>query len=76
MRARRLAQWIVVGGVLLCGGCTKNIAPLVQALNAAHVSNCLFIQGAVPPYGTMVLYARAGDLDCLVLWKERLRLGP
>ena len=75
---RLLVQWIIaiVGVLMLGAGCAKDMAPLIQSLNEAHVSNCLFIQGAVPPYGTMILYAKAGDLDCLEIWKERLRLGP
>ena len=70
--------FVLLGWLLVSTACT-NTAALVDfanALNAAHVSNCLQVQGSVPPYGTAILYAKAGELDCMRIWEERLRLGP
>lgn len=58
----------------LFGGCAQDMHNLVQSLNDAHVSNCLFVQGAFPPYGSAYLYAKAGDLDCVSLWQRRQML--
>jgi len=46
---------------------------VATALNERHVSHCLFVQAAVPPYGTAYLYAQGGALDCPRLWQERSR---
>lgn len=60
--------------LLLLSGCARqSLLDVATALNERHVSHCLFVQGAVPPYGTAYLYAQVGALDCPRLWQERTR---
>jgi hypothetical protein len=62
--------------ILTSLGCTNGFHEFVQGLNDAKVSNCVFVQGSFPPYGNAYLYAKAGELDCMAIWNNRLRLGP
>lgn len=62
------------GLVLLLSGCTRqSLLDVATVLNERQVSHCLFVQAAVPPYGTGYLYAQVGTLDCPRLWQERAR---
>jgi len=66
---------ILLGSLMLLG-CASITAPeFIQALNAAHVAHCVQINAAFPPYGNAAIYATAGELDCLTLWKARMQLG-
>jgi hypothetical protein len=73
-----LVWWCVL--CLVLAGCTaaadRSVMNLAQSLNEANISNCTLIQVAVPPYGNAVIYARAGDLDCVTLWRLRMQVGP
>lgn len=48
---------------------SQTLKEVVDTLNERQVAHCLFAQGAVPPYGQLMLYARAGNLDCELLWR-------
>jgi hypothetical protein len=68
---------LVVCGLM--GGCTtidRSVLNLAESLNKAKIANCTTIKVAVPPYGTAVIYAKAGDVNCMRLWEDYLRMGP
>lgn len=68
---RRLPVYALL---LFLSGCTHtSLLDVVTTLNERHVSHCLFVQSAVPPYGTAYLYAQVGELDCPRVWQERAR---
>lgn len=52
---------------------SQTLREVVDTLNERQVAHCLFAQGAVPPYGQLMLYARAGNLNCELLWRGNQR---
>ena len=68
---RRWVSLLALG--LASSGCatTTTIADVAKALQEAKVSHCLYATLAIVPYGNAVLHARAGDLDCVEIWKRR-----
>jgi hypothetical protein len=57
-----LSTWLLVG-------CTHR-TPMerAEALMRLGIAHCLYVQGAVPPYGSAHLWARFGDMDCEAIW--------
>jgi len=59
-----------LGSVLLAGCARGQLLEVAEALNARGVSHCLFVTGAMQPYGTAFLWARVGDLPCQEIWAQ------
>ena len=75
MKRATVVLWLLTIGALGTTGCSsQGLREFATMMNERGVSHCLFVQGAIPPYGSGYLYGRSGDLDCEKLWQQRMKL--
>ncbi len=55
---------------VMANSTATELKALADAMNERHMSHCLYMQAAAPPYGHMTLLAGSGDWDCIALWEK------